>query len=84
MNRRIFWQVPECVKFRAVFEDAETIVGVNEAGEHRLFRKDTGRIVFSEREALEISLAALVEKDWAASLSPSAAAAEINFEAAIV
>ena len=66
MNQRFFWQIPECIKFRIIFEDAETIVGATETGEHRLFRKDTGRIVFSEREALETSLAALVEKDWKA------------------
>lgn len=64
MNRRFFWQVPECIKFRVVFEDAETVLGANDEGEHRLFRKDSDKIVFSEREALEMCLISLVERDW--------------------
>lgn len=65
MNRRLFWLIPECVKFRIVFEDAETILGINEENDHRLFRKDTGKICFSEREALRLSLAALFENEFA-------------------
>ena len=82
MNRRFFWQVPECIKFRTVFENAETIMGAAaaETGEHRLFRKDTGRVVFTEHEALEICLVALVERDWEA----SCAASEHEFEAVCV
>ena len=65
MNRRYFWQIPECVKFRTIFETAETIVGVNDDNEHRLFRKDTGKICFSEREALGSFVAVFLEKEFA-------------------
>lgn len=63
MNRRFFWQVPEYIKFRIVFEDAETILGATENNEYRLFRKDTNQIVFSICAALEMSLASLREKE---------------------
>ena len=52
MTRRHFWQVPEYVKFRTVFENDDTILGVNAKGEHKLFRKDTGCISFSKRAKL--------------------------------
>ena len=64
MNRRHFWHMPEAVKFRTVFEDAETVLGVNERNEHRLFRKDSGDITFAENEALEKSLASLIKKNF--------------------
>jgi hypothetical protein len=64
MDRRYFWQTPECVKFRTVFEDAETIVGANSNGEHRLFRKDTGKICFNEGEALSSFTALFFEKEF--------------------
>ena len=64
MNRRYFWLIPECVKFRTVFEDTETIIGVNEENEHRLFRKDTGKICFCEREALKSFIANFLEKEF--------------------
>ena len=64
MNQRFFWQMPEGIKFRAVFEDAETVMGVNVRNEHRLFRKDTKNITFVEQEALEISLASLIKKNF--------------------
>ena len=64
MTRRLFWQIPECVKFRTVFEDRETILGVNEKNEHRLFRKDVGKICFSEREALESFVSKFLEKEF--------------------
>lgn len=64
MNRRVFWQIPECVKFRTVFEDKETILGVNENNEHHLFRKDTGKICFSERQAIESFVASFLEKEF--------------------
>ena len=64
MNRRYFWQTPECVKFRIVFEDAETITGANEDGEHRLFRKDTGKICLSEGEALASFTVLFFEKEF--------------------
>lgn len=63
MNRRFFWQVPEYIKFRTVFEDAETILGATENNEYRLFRKDTNRIVFSICEAMEMCLTPLREKE---------------------
>ncbi|MGI8885060.1 MAG: hypothetical protein ACR2IA_12535 [Pyrinomonadaceae bacterium] len=64
MNRRYFCQIPECIKYRTVFEDAETIVGVNDDNEHRLFRKDTGKICFSEREALGSFVTVFLEKEF--------------------
>lgn len=63
MNRRFFWLIPEFTKFRAVFENAETILGVNEANEHRLFRKDTGKVCFDERQALLLCVAALIKDE---------------------
>ena len=63
MNRRYFWTVPECTKFRVVFEDRETVVGVNDANEHRTLRKDTGRIFFSAQEALKSFVADFLEKE---------------------
>jgi hypothetical protein len=61
MNRRYFWLIPEFTKFRTVFETAETVMGVNDENEHRLFRKDTGKICFDEREALRQSIVKLTE-----------------------
>ena len=63
MNRRFFWLIPEFTKFRATFEDAKTVVGANEENEHRLFRKDTGKICFDERKALLLSVAALIKDE---------------------
>lgn len=60
MNRRFFWQVPEYIKFRIVFETDETILGATENNEYRLFRKDTNRIVFSICEALDVCFASLM------------------------
>ena len=61
MNRRYFWLIPEFTKFRTVFETAETVMGVSDENEHRLFRKDTGRICFDERDALRLSIVRLTE-----------------------
>jgi hypothetical protein len=61
MNRRYFWLIPEFTKFRTVFETAETVLGVNDENEHRLFRKDTGKISFDERDALRLSIAKLTD-----------------------
>jgi hypothetical protein len=63
MNQRYFWLIPEFVKFRTIFETEETVVGVNNENEHRLFRKDTGRICFDERQALRLSIVKLTEAD---------------------
>ena len=65
MTRKYFWLIPECAKFRTVFEDKETVLGVNERNEHRLFRKDTGKIVFSKRQALKIIAKVFIEKEIA-------------------
>ena len=56
MTRRYFWQTPEFIKYRIVFEDKDTVLGINEQNEHRLFRKDTGKISFDERVALAYRL----------------------------
>lgn len=61
MTRRFFWLIPEFTRFRTVFETTETVLGVNGNNEHRLFRKDTGKICFDEREALRLSIAKLTE-----------------------
>jgi hypothetical protein len=37
------------------------VLGVNDENEHRLFRKDTGKICFDEREALRLSIVKLTE-----------------------
>ncbi len=63
MTRRYFWQIPEFIKYRTVFENAETVLGANENNEHRLFRKDTGVVCFDEKTALRHHLAALATKD---------------------
>jgi hypothetical protein len=63
MNRRHFWLIPEFIKFRTVFETSETILGADERNEHRLFRKDTGKICFDEREALQVSIAKMIETE---------------------
>ncbi|HVE57287.1 MAG TPA: hypothetical protein VNB22_10700 [Pyrinomonadaceae bacterium] len=63
MNRRYFWLIPEFTRFRIVFETAETVLGVNGDNEHRLFRKDTGKISFDEREALRLSIVKLTDFD---------------------
>jgi hypothetical protein len=72
MNRRYFWLIPEFTRFRAVFEDAETVTGVNDERQHRLFRKDTGRVCFDEREALQRCLTALIEQETEDVLTRSA------------
>jgi hypothetical protein len=63
MDRRFFWAVPEFAKFRTIFENEDTILGKNEANEHRLFRKDTGKICFDERQALLLCVAALIKDE---------------------
>lgn len=61
MNRRHFWLIPEFTKFRTVFETTETVLGISDENEHRLFRKDTGKVCFDEREALSLSIAKLTD-----------------------
>lgn len=60
---RHFWLIPEFVKFRTVFETDETVLGVNDAAEHRLFRKDPKRLSFDESDALRRSIVHLSESD---------------------
>lgn len=69
MNQRYFWLIPEFVKFRVTFETAETVVGVTDENERRLFRKDTEKICFNEREALRLSIAKLIEGETEVFLS---------------
>jgi Uncharacterized protein conserved in bacteria len=69
MNRRYFWHLPELKRFRAVFEDRETILGADAAGQHRFFRKDTGKICFDERQAARLCIAALIKDETAEHLS---------------
>jgi hypothetical protein len=63
MNGRFFWQVPQCKKFRVIFEDSEIMVGASDDNKYQTFRKDSDLIGFSEREALEQSLSFLVNID---------------------
>jgi hypothetical protein len=56
MTRRYFWQIPEFIKYRTVWETEDTVLGADGNGEHRLFRKDTGKICFDERVALAYKL----------------------------
>jgi hypothetical protein len=63
MTRRHFWQIPDFIKFRTVFENQDTILGINERGEHKLFRKDTGCISFDERAALSERLIRLAQRE---------------------
>ena len=62
MTRRHFWQLPEYVKFRTVFENDDTILGVNGKGEHKLFRKDTGCISFDKRAKLSKRLIKVAQR----------------------
>jgi hypothetical protein len=63
MTRRYFWQIPEFIKYRTVFEDKDIVLGANENNEHMLFRKDTGTICFDERVALAHRLKELAEEE---------------------
>ena len=53
MTRRYFWQVSDYSRFRTVFENEDTILGVNKKNEHKLFRKDTGSIMFEKPGTLK-------------------------------
>lgn len=59
MSNRFFWQVPQCKKFRVIFEDSDIMVGASDDDKYQTFRKDSALIGFSEHEALEQSLALL-------------------------
>jgi hypothetical protein len=65
MKSKVFWQVPQCKKFRIIFEDEDIMVGVSDDNNYQTFRKDSKFIGFTEQEALEQSLTFLVsnEKD---------------------
>lgn len=64
MARRYFYLIPECVKYRIIFENKETVYGINERNEYRLFRKDTGRICFSKREALKSYISTFLDTEF--------------------
>lgn len=64
MARRYFYSIPNCVKYRIIFENQETVYGANENGEFRLFRKDTGKISFSKREALKSYVNTFLEREF--------------------
>ena len=46
MTRRYFWQLPECTRFRIVFENEDIVLGVDRGGSQKVFRKDSGRVSF--------------------------------------
>ena len=62
MNNKVFYEKRTLKKFRIVFETLEVIVGADRKNKHRTFRKDTGLIAFSRREALEMKLNDLTKK----------------------
>ena len=63
MNSKFFWQVPQCKKFRIIFEDEDIMVGVSDDNNYQTFRKDSNFIGFTEQLALEQSLTFLVAKE---------------------
>ena len=63
MTDKYFWQIPQCKKFRVIFEDDEVLVGESNDHEYQTFRKDSQFIGFSERESLEQSLGFLANKE---------------------
>ena len=68
MRSKFFWQVPQCKKFRIIFEDEDIMVGVSDDNKYQTFRKDTNFIGFTEQEALEQSLTFLVAKESTVSM----------------
>jgi hypothetical protein len=56
MKSRFFWEKHRCKKFRIIFESDEIIIGADRKNKYRTFRKDTGSIAFSRREAIEMRL----------------------------
>lgn len=64
MARRFFYTIPDCVKYRIIFENQETVYGANEKNEYRLFRKDSGKISFSKRKALNAYINEFLEKEF--------------------
>ena len=65
MTQGYFWQVPELTKFRTVFENADVVLGASSDNQRRLFRKDTGRICFDEREAKRLSVNSIMTEEAA-------------------
>ena len=63
MNRRYFWQIPELNRFRTVFEDSEIVLGADGDNQHRLFRKDTGKVCFDEQEAKRLCVESLTKDE---------------------
>lgn len=62
MKNKLFYEKRTLKKFRIVFESTEIIVGADKKNKCRTFRKDTGVIAFSRREALEMRLLELTHK----------------------
>lgn len=62
MKRRIFYEKRTLKRFRVIFETEEIIIGVDRRNKYRTFRKDTGAIAFSRREALELRINDLTKK----------------------
>ena len=63
MRSKFFWQIPQCKKFRIIFEDDDIMVGASDNNVYQTFRKDSSLIEFSEQEALEHSLSFLIAKE---------------------
>lgn len=57
MNRRYFWSIPEFTKYRTVFENAKTVLGVSEDNQFTLFRKE--KVSFEESDALRNCIATI-------------------------
>jgi hypothetical protein len=56
LKTNYFWEKHSCKKFRIIFESDEIIIGADRKNKYRTFRKDTGLIAFSRREAIETRL----------------------------
>ncbi len=65
MSKRVFYETRSLKRFTVVFESREVIVGVDRRRKRKLFRKDTGVIAFSRREALELRLSELTRNSAA-------------------
>lgn len=62
MKSNFFWEKRTCKKLRIIFESEEIIVGADRKNKYQTFRKDTGLIAFSRREAIEMKLADLTTR----------------------
>jgi hypothetical protein len=62
MKSRIFYEKRTLKKYRIIFETDEMVIGADRRNKYRTFRKDTGAIAFSRREALELRINDLTKK----------------------